>query len=94
MLATAGAGSVHSIRGFKFKTKAFWYVKFNSPLNSSWVTTLVVEEERKIISVPKDLLTEVEYIVEYIAVQVIRHWICQKDYTGEVRKNQILPKSA
>ena len=46
-------------------------MKFNSPWNSSWVTTLVVEKERKIILLPKDLLTEVEYIVEYIAVQVI-----------------------
>ena len=46
-------------------------MKFNSPWKSSWVTTLVVEKERKIILLPKDLLTEVEYIVEYIAVQVI-----------------------
>ena len=46
-------------------------MKFNSPWNSSWVTTLVVEEERKIFVLPKDLLTEVEDMVEYIAVQVI-----------------------
>ena len=46
-------------------------MKFNSPWNISWGTTLVVEEERKNIMLPKDLLTEVEDMMEHITVQVI-----------------------